>query len=234
MSRILVVDPAKVFIQYVDLVVDRFGYETRGVRSAGEALKALAEETFDLVIAQESLPDMSWSDFCRRQETGSCRPDVPVVVLSSDPESFDNQGCEGIIAAGVRTRPIAMGDLISVIQEHLPFRNKRRMIRVPFPVKALIREGGKYVQCRVLNLSEGGVFVMRKDILSLGSKVHLRLGFPDVDSPLEISGSVVYVVEKARGGEPRGMGIQFEDMESGVRERLRKYLNDHISLILGR
>jgi CheY-like chemotaxis protein len=103
MSRILVIDSANVFIQYVELVVSRYGYGIKGVGSAREALDALARERVDLVIAQENLPDMEWSDFCRRVETDSDRAGVPVVILSSDPASFDDRGCHGITVAGVRT-----------------------------------------------------------------------------------------------------------------------------------
>lgn len=234
MSRILVIDSANVFIQYVELVVGRYGYGTRGVGSAREALEALGSEKVDLVIAQEDLPDMEWSDFCEKVESESDRAGVPIVVLSSDPASFDDRGCQGITIAGVRTRPISMRDLITVIQEHLPYRNKRRGIRAPLAMKAMIREGDEFVPCHVLNLSEGGVFVMRKDPYPTGMSVHLRLTLKDLEVPLEVSGKVVYIVEKARGKKPRGMGIQFDELQTGVREKLHRYLEDHVSALLGR
>jgi uncharacterized protein (TIGR02266 family) len=86
----------------------------------------------------------------------------------------------------------------------------------------------------VLNLSEGGVFIMRKDPLPMGAKVHLFLTFQDMETPLEVSGKVVYVVGKAQGKHPRGMGIQFDELEAGIREKLGRYLEDHVSSILGR
>ncbi len=234
MRRILVIDSANLFIQYVELVVSRYGYETRGAGSAREALETLAKERFDLVIAQENLPDMAWSDFCRKVATESDRVDVPVVVLSSDPASFDDQGCQGIIVAGVRTRPISMRDLITVIQEHLPYKNKRRGIRAHLAMKAMIREGDEFTPCQVLNLSAGGVFVMKKDPLPLGRDVHLLLSPHDMETPLEVRGKVVYVEEKARGKHPRGMGIQFGELKTDTREKLNRYLEDHVSSILGR
>jgi uncharacterized protein (TIGR02266 family) len=233
-SRILVIDSANVFIQYVELVVSRYGYETRGAGSAREALETLANEQVDLVIAQENLPDMAWSDFCRKVATESDRAGVPVVVLSSDPVSFDDQGCQGITVAGVRTRPISMRDLITVIQEHLPYKNKRRGIRAHLTMKAMIHEGDDFVPCQVLNLSEGGVFVMRKDPLPIGRDVHLLLLFQDIETPLEIRGKVVYVEEKARGKHPRGMGIQFGELKTDTREKLQRSIEDYVSSILGR
>jgi uncharacterized protein (TIGR02266 family) len=233
-SRILVIDSANIFIQYVELVVNRYGYETRSAGSGGEALEALVQERIDLIVAQENLPDMSWSDFCRRMGSDLDGADVPVVVLSSDPALFDAQGCQGMTVAGVRTRPISMRDLITVIQEHLPYQNKRRGIRAPFAMKAMICEKDEFVPCQVLNLSEGGVFVMRKNPLPMGKEVDLLLPFQEMESPLEVSGKVAYVVEKAHGKHPRGMGIQFTRLESGAREKLHQYLEDHVSSILGK
>ena len=234
MRRILVIDSANIFIQYVDLVVSRYGYGTKGVSSAREALEALAQERVDLVIAQESLPDMSWPDFSRRVETDSDRAGVPIVVLSSDPASFDVQGCVEINVAGVRTRPISMRDLIAVIQKHLPYKNKRRGLRAPLAMKAMVREGDEFVPCRVLNLSEGGAFIMKKAPLPMGTDVHLLLSLQDMETPIEVTGKVVYVVEKARGKHPPGMGIQFNELEPGIRERLYQHLDDHVSSILRR
>jgi len=233
-SRILVIDSANVIIQYVELVVSRYGYKTKGVGSAGEALEALAQERVDLVIAQEKLPDMTWPDFSRKVGTDSDRAGVPVVVLSADPANFDDKGCQGITVAGVRTRPISMRELITVIQEHLPYKNKRRGIRVPLPMKAMLRDGEGFLPCQVLNLSEGGVFIMKKEPFPMGREVHLLLSFQDMEAPFEISGKVVYVEEKVKGKHPRGMGIQFGDLEVEIREKLNRYLEIHISTILGR
>lgn len=234
MNRILVIDSANVFVQYVELVVVRYGYDAKGVASGGEALEVLAQEPIDLVIAQEKLPDMEWPDFCRKVRGHPGLTDVPVVVLSSDPESFDDPNCQGFTVAGVRTRPISMRDLFSVIQEHLPYQNRRRGIRAPLTMKALIRDKDRFVPCQVLNLSEGGVFVMRKNPFPIGTDIRMLLPFQDTGTALEVQGKVVYVVETARGKHPRGMGIQFNELETGIQEMLQQYLDDHVFSILGR
>lgn len=234
MNRILVIDSANVFVQYVELVVDRYGYDTVGVGSASEALKILAQEPVDLVIAQESLPDMEWPDFCRKVRTDAEHDDIPVVVLCSDPASFTDPGCREVTVAGIPTKPVSMRSLLTVIQEHLPYQNRRCGIRAPFAMKALIRDRDKFAPCQVLNLSEGGVFVMRKNPLPIGKDVDMLLPFQDTGAPIEVHGKVVYVVETARRKHPRGMGIQFNELEPGIREKLHQYLEDHVSSILGR
>jgi len=231
---ILVIDPAHVFIQYVELVVSRYGYRIKGVHSGEEALKVLASEGIDLVIAQEKLPDMAWSRFCQAMVTLPDRPGVPVLVLSADPQSFDEQGCKGITVAGVRTRPISIRDLVAAVHRHLPYKNKRTQIRAPVPVQAAIREGNDFVPCQVLNLSEGGAFIMRKDPYPMGADVDLHLLLKTTEAPLEVAGKVVYVVERAHSKKPRGMGIKFDELKPDVREILHRYLERHVSSILGR
>lgn len=234
MRLILVIDSAHLFIQYVELVVNRYGYGIKGVHSAREALEALASERIDLVIAQENLPDMVWSDFCRRLHAEPEHTGVPVLVLSADPASFDDQGCEGISVVKARTRPVSIRDLVSVIQKYLPYENKRRGIRAPVSVQAAIREGEDFVPCQVLNLSEGGLFIMKKDPYPMGTAVDLRLILRNEEGPLPVTGKVVYVVEKAHSQKPRGMGIKFDELETAVRKKLQLYLERHISSLLGR
>lgn len=233
-NRILVIDSANVFVQYVELVVDRYGYDVRGVASAGEALETLAKMPIDLVIAQEKLPDMKWTEFLRKMQDDSSYDDIPVVVLSSDAGAFDHPGHHGLIVAEVQTRPVSMRDLLTVVWQHLPYKNRRREIRTSLPLKALIRVDDEPVPCQILNLSGGGVFVMRKNPFPIGTDVHLLLPLQDSGTPLEVYGKVVYVVETARGKHPRGMGVEFVNLEAGIHEKVNQYLENHVSSILGR
>ena len=234
MSRILVIDSANLFIQYVDLAVNRYGYSTTGVASAREAVRLLEKEPFDLVIAQETLPDLSWSEFSGSIKTSNVNVDIPVVVLSSEPDAFDDSMCKDINLAKVGTGPVSMSDLLEVIGQYIPFHNRRRGIRASLPIKALIRDGGRSVPCQILNLSEGGVFVMKKKPHPMGAPVELLIALQDTKAPLGVRGKVVYVVETARGKHPRGMGIQFDELKKGVGEKLRLYIDDHIATMLGR
>jgi len=231
---ILVVDPASVFLRCVELAAGRYGYDVQGAGTARAALEARSGEPFNLVIAQENLPDMEWSDFCRKVGTDSASPGVPVVVLSPVPGSSDGQGRQGGTVAPVRARLISMKELVSVIQEHLPYKNERRQIRAPLAMKAMIREENRFVPCQGLNLSAGGALIMRKDPLPRDSEIHLLLTLEKMGSPLQISGKVVYAAEKARGRHPRGMGIQFNNVETATGGKLHQFLEDYVASSMGR
>jgi DNA-binding response OmpR family regulator len=233
-NRILVIDPANLFVQYVELVLDRYGYSIRGAASGMEAVTLLKEEPFDLVIAQETLTDMDWQDFGRSISMDDINAGTPCVVLSSDPKDPEVPPGSGITVARVRTKPVSMRDLLDVIWQHLPYRNRRRGIRASLPMKALIRDEDQLVPCQILNLSEGGVFVMRKKPRPIDTPIELLIPFKDSNAPLKVQGKVVYVVETARGKHPRGMGIQFNELKSEIRESVRVYLEDHVLTMLGK
>jgi CheY-like chemotaxis protein len=204
MSTILVIDSAETFARYVELVVGRYGCRITGVKSAAAALELLSGEPVDLVVSQEKLPDMEWPEFCRRVKEESTRKGsngagVPVIMLSADPDKPGSSECGGVIVAEVRTKPISMGDLIEVLSRYLPLQNKRRTLRASVAMRALIRAGDELVSCQILNLSEGGVFVLRNEPGEVGESVELVLPLPGVGKPVKVTGKVAYVISRSTG-----------------------------------
>ncbi|MDF1536065.1 MAG: response regulator [bacterium] len=234
MSTILIIDSAETFARYVELVVGRYGCRTIGVKSAQEALKVLSDGAVDLVIAQENLPDMEWPEFCRRIREGSDPSRVPVIMLSAEPARTGSSECGGVVVAEVRTKPISIGDLIDVLSEYLPLQNKRRTLRAAVALRALIRIGSELIPCQVLNLSEGGVFVLRNQPGEVGDDVTLILPLPGLEKPVKVAGKVAYVIRKSTEKKPRGMGVQFETVPDETTELLQAYLEDQVATILGR
>jgi uncharacterized protein (TIGR02266 family) len=155
-------------------------------------------------------------------------------MLSADPDKPGPSECDGIIVAAVRTRPISMGALIEVLSEYLPMQNKRRTLRASVTMRALIRVGSELVSCQVLNLSEGGVFVLRNKPGEVGEKVELVLPLPGEEKPVKVAGKVAYVISKSTGKKPRGMGVQFEELPTKIVKLLNRYLEEQVSTILGR
>lgn len=233
MSRILVIDSAETFARYVELVVGRYGCQTTGVKSAQAALEMLPDEPVDLIISQEKLPDMEWSEFCDRVR-GASGSKIPVVLLSADPDKPGPSECDGVVVAEVRTKPISMGDLIEVLTRYLPLQNKRRTLRASVAMRALIRVDSDLVSCQVLNLSEGGVFVLRNEPGEVGEEVELVLPLPGVEKPVKVTGKVAYVISRSTAKKPRGIGVEFRDLPAETTALLSNYLEEQVSTILGR
>jgi DNA-binding NtrC family response regulator len=86
-SKILVVDDEAVVRELTVEILRRSGYKPHGVSSAKHALELLDQETFDLVVSDVVMPEMTGVEFL--YELRKNRPELPVVLMtggSKEPE----------------------------------------------------------------------------------------------------------------------------------------------------
>jgi DNA-binding NtrC family response regulator len=86
-SRILVVDDEAAVRDLTVEILRRSGHEPHGVPSARRALELLDEESFDLVVSDVVMPEMTGVEFL--YELRMHRPNLPVVLMtggSKEPE----------------------------------------------------------------------------------------------------------------------------------------------------
>lgn len=87
MSRILVVDDEEVVRELTVEILKRSGYEVHGVPSAKHALELLDAESFDVVVSDVVMPEMTGVEFLYELRTR--RFELPVVLMtggSKEPE----------------------------------------------------------------------------------------------------------------------------------------------------
>lgn len=77
------------------------------------------------------------------------------------------------------------------------------------------------VYARIENLSEGGIFVRTSTPLERGTRATLRFGTSGVEAPAR----VVWSRMEGQGGPP-GMGLVFEDLQDGVRDAIRRLIEE--------
>lgn len=77
------------------------------------------------------------------------------------------------------------------------------------------------VYARIGNLSEGGIFLRTSTPLQQGTKATLRFGTAGVEAPAR----VVWSRMEGQGGPP-GMGLEFENIDDGVREAIRRLIEE--------
>jgi type IV pilus assembly protein PilZ len=69
------------------------------------------------------------------------------------------------------------------------------------------------------NINEGGLFVETDSPREPGTTVDLQFQLPGDDDPVRVKGTVVHV-SQGEGGDPPGMGIEFEDLDAPTRQRI--------------
>jgi uncharacterized protein (TIGR02266 family) len=65
------------------------------------------------------------------------------------------------------------------------------------------------IDARSLNLSVGGLFVASSCLLDPGQQVSVRVDLHDGGAPVDAPGEVVWVRQRAEGGDPAGMAVRF-------------------------
>ena len=71
----------------------------------------------------------------------------------------------------------------------------------------------------------GGLFVPTSDRYRLGDEVFVLLRLLDDPTSIPLAGKVVWVTPSgARGGKPAGIGVQINDADNVVRQRIEAHL----------
>jgi CheY-like chemotaxis protein len=86
-SKILVVDDEPVVRELTMEILRRSGHDPHGVTSARGALELLEAESFDLVVSDVVMPEMTGVEFL--DELRDLLPEIPVVLMtggSQEPE----------------------------------------------------------------------------------------------------------------------------------------------------
>jgi type IV pilus assembly protein PilZ len=71
------------------------------------------------------------------------------------------------------------------------------------------------------NINEGGLFVETETPHAVGTEVSLQFKIPGSDEPLHVVGRVAHTSNGGQG-EPPGIGIEFDDLDSQARQRINQ------------
>jgi DNA-binding NtrC family response regulator len=118
LSKILVVDDEAVVRELTVEILRRSGYQPHGVPSAKHALELLDQETFDLVVSDVVMPEMTGVEFL--YELRVRRPDLPVVLMtggSKEPERTTKAVELG--ASGLLYKPFSHAELTAAVEKAL-------------------------------------------------------------------------------------------------------------------
>ena len=119
---ILVVDPDKLVLRFMATHLVRFGFEVRLARTGEEALKVVADQAFEFVFVERTLPGLDGWQTCKlikqAPRRAGRRPPQVVMVAESD-SRIDRMraalaGCDGYLR-----KPLNHQVLMAVVGEHV-------------------------------------------------------------------------------------------------------------------
>jgi CheY-like chemotaxis protein len=113
--RILVVDDEAVVRDLTVEILRRSGHEPHGVESARLALDLLARDSFDLLVSDVVMPEMTGVELL--DELRARGDDVPVLLMtggSQEPERTSNALLVG--ASGILYKPFSRAELTAAVE----------------------------------------------------------------------------------------------------------------------
>ena len=114
--RLLVVEDDPVIREALRSGLDLYGYEVTAAGNGLDALEAVARMAPDLIVLDLTMPVMSGQRFVEVLTLQGLRSRLRIVVLSADPDSYDEARAMG--ADGYLRKPLGFAALVREI-EHL-------------------------------------------------------------------------------------------------------------------
>ncbi len=114
-KRILIVDDESMLLRSLTMILNSYGYEARGELDASGALEAVQSQTFDLILLDLTLPDISGLELLPQLRT--IQPDARVLLFAANIPVDIAQQAKELGARGFIVKPVEPDELI----RHLDF-----------------------------------------------------------------------------------------------------------------
>jgi len=118
--RVLVVDDELDIRNLLRVMISAAGYQVALAGTGQEALRALEQDQFDVVVLDVMMPGMDGWEVCRQIKSSSRLKDIPVIFLTVRQQPLDRIiGTEVLHASGYVAKPFERDELLDAINQCL-------------------------------------------------------------------------------------------------------------------
>ena len=119
-ETVMIVDDERALVALAEETLAALGYEPAGFDSSVAALEAFRAEPqrFDLVLTDETMPDMSGVELAR--EIRRVRPDLPIVLMSGYSGAQLTERARAVGVAELLRKPLVSRDIAEALARALP------------------------------------------------------------------------------------------------------------------
>ncbi len=184
-----------------------------------EAVEIARRERPKLII--EDVDGQAGLAFCRDLAGDAATRSIPLILISL-PDLSDR--ARETHACTVLEKPLAQGELFDAVRRHVPLPS-RRTKRARINLRFTFRIGDRTAQAFSRDLSAAGAFLKTDRAIRLGTRLDLSFSVPGVVDEIRCASVVRGTSSTLAGGEPGGIGVEFEGMEESDRALLQRFID---------
>jgi CheY-like chemotaxis protein len=109
-------------------VLTHLGYQADIVNNGVEAIKAIAEKPYDLILMDIQMPEMDGLEttrYIRKQESESQLPPIAIVAMTANATDDDQNVCRDAGMSDYISKPIQIDKLKSMLQRYESLKTKK-------------------------------------------------------------------------------------------------------------
>lgn len=225
MKNILLVDDKRMDREMVkSLLHNREGCHLLEAQNGLEALDMVSKKHPDLVLMDLYMPDMNGDECCDLMKQDDNSKDIPVIIITSDIKAEMRTQCIDAGCDDLISKPINRRDFLSKVNAFtgLPIRchaRKATEITAAFTCK------GENYTGTIMNLSEGGAYIVSATELAAGNLIQMRFEIGTVEITHAVA-QVAWTEEKGSPDSPDsrfGLGVKFIDIQEGAKELIADF-----------
>lgn len=120
-TRVLLAEDDRALRRFLEVVLQRAGYEVIPASDGLEAMKMALSTPIDVVVTDAMMPNLSGHEFCRFLRNSQTLAHLPVILLSALERKETNHDAEQ--ADAFLSKPVSGENLIECIEKLLARKN---------------------------------------------------------------------------------------------------------------
>jgi two-component system, sensor histidine kinase len=121
---ILLVEDNEVAQRFMTTVLERKGYRVRVAPSGPDAIHAVSEENFDLVLMDIQMPEMDGMEATRRIRALANGAGLPIVACTANTASEVRNACINAGMDDFLSKPVHTTELVAVVSKYLALKSR--------------------------------------------------------------------------------------------------------------
>jgi CheY-like chemotaxis protein len=109
-------------------VLTHLGYQADVVNNGEEAIRAIADKSYDLILMDIQMPEMDGLEatkYIRKQESERQLPPVAIVAMTANATDDDQHLCRDAGMSGYISKPIQIEKLKSLLQQYESLKTQK-------------------------------------------------------------------------------------------------------------